>query len=183
VRKKAVSDGRPAAGRSGAAAFTYPEVGATAGEPLPAGYHHVRQAFAIGRGPAAFAAASTELMEWRMHRRAGVRVTSPSPDPAAEGDVVLLTLGVGRLGIRAPCRVVYTVDADRRRGFAYGTLPGHPAVGEEAFVVEHGSDDVVRLLVTAFSRPGTWYARLGGPVTRLGQRIVTRRYGRAAAQH
>jgi uncharacterized protein (UPF0548 family) len=33
--------------------------------------------------------------------------------------------------IRVPCRVVYVLDEPERRGFAYGTLPGHPESGEE----------------------------------------------------
>lgn len=33
--------------------------------------------------------------------------------------------------------------------------------------------------VRAFSRPATWYARLGAPVTAMVQRVVTERYLRA----
>lgn len=33
--------------------------------------------------------------------------------------------------------------------------------------------------VTAFSRPATWWARAGGPVLRVGQRVIARRYLRA----
>lgn len=65
-----------------------------------------------------------------------------------------------------------------RAGFAYGTLPGHPESGEEAFVVSRAPDGV-RFTITAFSRPATWLARLGGPVTLLGQEYFTRRYLRA----
>jgi uncharacterized protein (UPF0548 family) len=73
-------------------------------------------------------------------------------------------------------RVVYVVDEDRRRGFAYGTLPGHPESGEESFVVEHLEDDTVRFAITAFSHPATLLAKLGGPVSRLVQSRVTNRY-------
>jgi uncharacterized protein (UPF0548 family) len=41
------------------------------------------------------------------------------------------------------------VDEPGRRGFAYGTLPGRPETGEEAFVVEKTNDDVY-LVIRAF---------------------------------
>ena len=75
----------------------------------------------------------------------------------------------GPLRIVAPTRVVYVIDEPDRRGFAYGTLPGHPESGEEVFIVERqaGSTSVE---VRAFSRPGRWFTRLGAPVARRIQR-------------
>ncbi|MCW2761725.1 MAG: hypothetical protein JWR85_1926 [Marmoricola sp.] len=81
--------------------------------------------------------------------------------------------------MNAPVRVVYRVDEERRKGFAYGTLPGHPESGEEAFVVELREDEQVTLTISAFSRPASRLARLGGPLTRIIQRWVTDRYLRA----
>jgi uncharacterized protein (UPF0548 family) len=49
--------------------------------------------------------------------------------------VVILGIVVGPLRMRALCRVIYTITAPRRKGFAYGTLPGHPECGEEAFTI------------------------------------------------
>ena len=55
--------------------------------------------------------------------------------------------------VRAPCRVVYVVDEPDRRGFAYGTLPGHAESGEELFLVRYDpATDEVYAEVTAFSR-------------------------------
>jgi uncharacterized protein (UPF0548 family) len=68
------------------------------------------------------------------------------------------------------------VDEDRRRGFAYGTLPGHPERGEEAFVVRLTDVDEVRFRIRAFSRPASLLARAGGPLTRLAQQFATGRY-------
>ena len=57
--------------------------------------------------------------------------------------------------VRAPCRVVYVVDEPDRRGFAYGTLPGHAESGEELFLVRYDpATDEVYAEVTAFSRHG-----------------------------
>ena len=78
--------------------------------------------------------------------------------------------------------MVYVVDEPDRAGFAYGTLPGHPESGEELFAVELRTDGSVVATIYAFSRPARWYTRLGGPVARLAQRLMTRRYLAAMAQ-
>lgn len=71
---------------------------------------------------------------------------------------------------------MYVIDDPRRKGFAYGTLPGHPESGEEAFVVELHEDSSVTFTITAFSRPHRLLAKLGGPVSRAVQARVTDRY-------
>jgi uncharacterized protein (UPF0548 family) len=76
-------------------------------------------------------------------------------------------------------RVVAIVVEEDRRGFVYGTLPGHPECGEELFEVGLADDGTVLLHVRAFSRSGSLLARMLGPIGRLLQRWVTRRYGRA----
>lgn len=80
-----------------------------------------------------------------------------------------------------PVRIVYLVNEEHRRGYAYGTLPGHPLFGEESFVVEHRADDSVRITVRAFSRPSSrfWWAVY--PALRLAQAYFTRRYLRVLA--
>ena len=120
-------------------------------------------------------------MRWDVQRGAGLRVVAGS-ERAVEGAHVTVRLGVGRLGIDAPCVVVYTVDEPRRRGFAYGTLPGHPETGEELFVVERREDGTVVLAIRAFSRPALWWSRAAGPAARLVQRAVTERYLRALSR-
>ncbi|CAM3074198.1 DUF1990 domain-containing protein [Prescottella defluvii] len=155
--------------------LTYLEVGATAGE-LPAGYRHVRESIAIGRGEDVFLAASDALMRWDVHRRAGLRVRAESAT-AVPGATVELRW----CGFPIPCRVIYVLAEPDRRGFAYGTLTGHPESGEELFAVERRPDDSVHATITAFSRPGRWFTRLGDPVARVVQRHMTRRYLRALA--
>ncbi len=167
------------ANRLAAAELTYTEVGATRGA-LPSGYHHLSRSRELGSGPDAFAVAASALLAWQVQLRAGVQVIA-SARVAEPGASVLLGVGAGRLRLRAPCRVVYTVAEPRRRGFAYGTLAGHPECGEEAFVVEHRDDGSVAFLVTAFSRPATLAARAAGPLGHLIQAYVTRRYLNALA--
>jgi uncharacterized protein (UPF0548 family) len=139
---------------------------------MPAGYRHLRKTAVIGRGRHRFEQAAAEGMRWGMLRGAGLRVEATAPT-AAVGAEVLVHLGP----VTAPCRVVYVVDDPDRRGFAYGTLPGHAECGEELFMVryEPATGDVYAE-VAAFSRHATWWARLGSPVTSLVQRHVTGRY-------
>jgi uncharacterized protein (UPF0548 family) len=154
--------------------LTYQEVGATAG-PMPGGYHHVRDSAVIGSGRARFDEAAGAVMRWGMLRGAGLRVTATT-DIARVGAEVIVGMGP----VKVPCRVVYVVDEPDRRGFAYGTLPGHAETGEELFAVRYDpATDLVYAEVAAFSRHGTWWSRLAGPVTSVLQRAVTRRYLRA----
>jgi uncharacterized protein (UPF0548 family) len=159
------------------APLTYPEVGATAGT-MPAGYDHVRRSAIIGHGRERFEAAADALFAWRMHERAGLRVTTSTPTAVA-GSVLVAQLGVGPARFAIPTRVVYVIDEENRRGFAYGTLAGHPERGEEAFVVDLREDDQVTFTVTAFSRPARWYSRATAPAVRVVQRWMTNRYLRA----
>ena len=154
--------------------LTYPEVGATRG-PLPDGYQHVHAHAVIGHGRARFEDAADAVLHWGMQRGPGVLVTADA-DVATVGAEVT----VGFWPLRAPCRVVYVLDETDRRGFAYGTLPGHPETGEELFAVRYDpADGTVHAEVTAFARHATWWSKLGGPVTRLAQRVITRRYLKA----
>ncbi|MEC4615359.1 DUF1990 family protein [Tsukamurella tyrosinosolvens] len=155
------------------APFTYPEVGATRGT-APGDAHAVRAERVVGRGPEDFAAVRDAILGYGMQRGAGLRVRASTP-AAAVGTVLVMTTPL--FGpIRIPCRVVYVLDEPDRAGFAYGTLPGHPESGEELFSVELRPDGAVVAVVAAFSRPGRWYSRLGSPVARALQAVMTRRY-------
>lgn len=155
--------------------FTYPEVGATRAT-LPVGYHWFRYRRPIGHGRALFDRAATHILDFGMQKGVGIFQRADT-DTARTGTALTVRLGIGPLGITAPCRVVYVLDEPDRRGFAYGTLPGHPEVGEELFAVEYDpADDTVYGSVVAFSRPSTWYVRIGGPVVRLIQRWFAHRY-------
>ncbi len=156
------------------AAFTYREVGLTAGV-LPPGYRHLRSTQLIGTGSEMFAEAASNLLHWQVHLRAGLRV-SPSSATAEPGTVVLLGLRAGPIQITAPCRVVYVVNGPGRKGFAYGTLPGHPERGEQAFIIEQHHDGAVSFTVTAFSRPATRLVAVTGPVAQAIQRHIVRRF-------
>jgi uncharacterized protein (UPF0548 family) len=86
-----------------------------------------------------------------------------SDSPLRADTVVLMHLGLGPASIRIPCRVAYVIREPLLRGFAYGTLPGHPEAGEERFALEQHGDGTISIAITALSHPASPLARLGGP--------------------
>jgi uncharacterized protein (UPF0548 family) len=157
------------------APFTYPDVGGTASKRLPDGYRHAQRSAVIGSGRAAFERAAAAIFDWRAQRGAGLCVRSSGP-ATVPGTVVVLTAGLPRLGYDIPCRVVWARATGDERGFAYGTLPGHPESGEERFVVRLTPDGDVVYEIRVFFRLASPAARLTGPVSLALQRLATDRY-------
>ncbi|MEU6803089.1 DUF1990 family protein [Streptomyces neyagawaensis] len=153
--------------------FTYEAVGATREGRCPPGFHEMQVRTRLGEGTDLFERAAHAVLTWEMHRALGVGLHTDAPEAAPGVDVTVTLGGV----IKAPCRVVWTVDEPRRKGLAYGTLPGHPESGEESFVVARTGDGTVWLTVTAYSRPAKWYAKAGGAATRGLQQAYARRCG------
>ncbi|RSM98280.1 DUF1990 domain-containing protein [Streptomyces sp. WAC 01325] len=159
--------------------FTYDDVGATRERDFcPPGFHPMNVRTRIGEGEDVFRRAAEAVMTWEMHRTMGVGMETAADRAAPDVDVTVTLAGV----IRAPCRVVWTVEEHRRTGWAYGTLAGHPECGEESFVVDRTGDGTVWLTVHAFSRAAKWYARAGGPATRGLQHAYARRCGNVLRQ-
>jgi uncharacterized protein (UPF0548 family) len=159
--------------------FTYDEVGATRESgSCPPGFRPLHVRARVGEGEQVFRRASDALLTWELHRAVGVGIETDAERAAPGVDVTVTLAGL----IKAPCRVVWTDEERRRTGWAYGTLPGHPESGEEAFVVDRTGDGTVWLTVTAFSRPVKWYSRAGGPAARGLQHAYARRLGSVLRQ-
>jgi uncharacterized protein (UPF0548 family) len=88
--------------------FSYPEVGATAGQ-FPAGYDHDRQRVLLGSGEQVFAAAEGALRQWRQFP-APWTVIEPAAGPLAAGSEVVLLVRVLGLWWVCGARIVYTID-------------------------------------------------------------------------
>jgi uncharacterized protein (UPF0548 family) len=161
---------------------TYADIGATLAGVGPEGFHHDRYETVLGRGSHIFERAVNGLKTWEAHRVSGVRVF-PEGQVIQTGATVVVTLGTSLVARAAPCRVVSVIDEQVRWGFAYGTLPGHPEQGEEAFVVSISSDESVRFEILAFSRPADPIVRLSGPVGRGFQKGATYGYLRALRRY
>lgn len=157
---------------------TYQDIGATLVGARPEGFHHDHYESVLGHGSDAFERAVTGLRTWEAHRVPGVRVF-PREQVIQAGVTVVVTLGTPLLALAAPCRIVRVIDGRTRWGFAYGTLPGHPEEGEEAFVVSISPDEIVRFEIVAFSRPGDPFVRLSGVIGRGVQKSGTTTYLRA----
>ena len=158
--------------------LTYSQIGATFDSELPTGFHHLHRTVQLGVGSLAFEKAKRGLRTWQLHKIPGVRVYPVAPIIALSTTVVV-TIGAPFAAIAAPCRITRVVDDKSRYGFAYGTLPGHPEKGEEAFIVSLQSNNEVILQLTAFSAPGTQLTRVAGPLGRGFQCLATEGYARA----
>jgi uncharacterized protein (UPF0548 family) len=155
--------------------LTYSEVGASAALPLPYGYQHVRYQTRIGI--VSFDDAADAVETFAMHRAAGLRIITNTAR-AVKGARLTVSLGAGPLRVLAPCEVVAVFTDSDRRGFAYGTLTGHPERGEEAFLLTREAG-VVFFEMRAFSRPARWFTRIGEPLMPHGQRLYARNLARA----
>lgn len=150
----------------------YPGVGATRDwRDLPDGYAALRVRRRVSDDDRLEDAAAF-VLSLGMQRGGGLRVPEVTLAPGVD---VVMRLGPGLASLPVPTRVAYVLDEPHRRGFAYGTLPGHPEQGEELFLVER-VDGATYAEVRAFSRPATLPLRLAGPLGRLAQRLMARRY-------
>lgn len=162
------------------AVLTYSEVGATRPaefqwEAAPSGFRSYARTVQIGHGDDFWNHVSAEVIRWGIKRRSGFRVR---PDTVAvEGADYRISAGFGCVLVHEPVRVVQVVDLPDRRGFAYGTLHGHPVSGEEAFIVHRDPEGTVHLTLRSLTRAaptGPW--RWGFPILLLAQRFYRHRY-------
>lgn len=154
--------------------LSYAEVGASITGDLPAGYRHSEQCVRVGKGRPTFERAAAAVETWQVHRGAGLTVLTSAPRAAPDA-VAVVRLSVGPIRISGANRVVAVVEEPMRRGFAYGTLDGHPERGEQAFLVEIDEAETVTFTVRSFVRPASLLATVGGPInTRVQDRIAER---------
>lgn len=138
-------------------------------------YRQMQVSTVAGHGAAAFDSASRAVLTLHMHNKAGVKMTMPTGSVRV-GDVIRLSVGLGPFRVHGSCDVTEVLDEPRRRGFTYHTRPDHPEEGEESFFVDWVADDSVVVRLHSNSRPRRWFVRLGGPVSRLAQALINRRY-------
>lgn len=156
-------------------AYSYNGVGTTADPArIPPGYLVDRYRVRLGSGAATWERARAAIRAWKMFDLNWLRLVSPDT-PIEPGQMVAVVpdhFGFHSINVS---RVVYAFDeetaAEKRFGFAYGTLPAHVETGEERFEVSWDTtDDAVWYRILAFSRPAHPLAILGFPVARLFQK-------------
>lgn len=163
-----------------AGGLNYPGIGSTETGAVPEGYARVLEEAHLGSGFEVYRRVADGILGWELQRRAGLRVRATSPR-AVPGAHVVSGFGVGPFRLDAPCQVVWAREpapdgVPQSAGFGYGTMPGHPARGEESFEVEINGQGEVWLRIRAFSKPANRFYAAGGLVTRAAQRYVTSRY-------
>lgn len=131
----------------------------------------------IGSGDALWARAASDILCWKVKTASGFKVSSSATVRA--GDRTEIYAGV--LGIRVvePVEVLEVIKTPDRVGFSYGTLPGHPVTGEEAFIVERLGDEI-RLTIRSLTSPSPqqpWRALF--PLLLVVQKLVRHRYLRS----
>jgi len=152
--------------------FTYMEVGATNATP-PAGYNIDHNRIQLGNGEAIYRKAVEALKNWRHFELGWVTIT-PRGVPVEVGAVVAVKARAFGTWSLSATRIVYTIEEERRFGFAYGTLPDHVEKGEERFLVEWLPDDTVWYDILAFSHPRHPLVRLSAPLARRLQHQFAR---------
>ena len=160
--------------------FSYAEVGTTADLAAVrdlSGYAVDLRPFELGRGRDLFERARSSLFRWRHFEIPWLELRGAEV-PVHEGQVVATLTRVFGLWFLNPCRVVHAdclPDPSNEAAFAYGTLDGHVASGEERFTVRFDpSTEAVTYEILAFSRPAVTLTRLAYPwVRRLQRRFAT----------
>ena len=152
--------------------YTYAEVGATNATP-PTNYNIDHNRIQLGSGETIYRSAVDALMNWRHFELGWVGIV-PRGVPVEVGATVAVKARAFGTWSLSATRVVYTIDEDRRFGFAYGTLPDHVETGEERFLVEWLPDDSVSYDILAFSRPRHPLVRLSSPLARRLQHQFAR---------
>lgn len=165
--------------------LSYDVVGSTRPEevewmPPPAGYRRYSRTVCIGHGSACWSAAAPAVLDWQIKIRSGFRVEPVGGDHRVRvGADYRLIARLGPVTVHEPVRVVAVVDEPARCGFAYGTLPGHPVSGEEAFIAHRSPDGRVWLTLRSLTRAAHGVWRYAFPVLLVAQHYYRGRYLRA----
>ncbi|MCU1521886.1 MAG: hypothetical protein JWM01_2655 [Arthrobacter sp.] len=172
--------------RIAAGELNYEGIGSTEQGPLPPHVDCVITRAYVGAGVATYRRVAEGILTWRLQKGAGLRVRAES-EVVVSGTRVVSGFGIGPCRINAPCEVVWVRqpvpgDGPQSAGFGYGTLPGHPVRGEEAFEVELDGKGRVTIAITAFGAPSNWFYAAGSALTKWARSRVTSRYIESAHQ-
>ncbi|MFL2869847.1 MAG: DUF1990 family protein [Pirellulaceae bacterium] len=170
--------------------FNYPFTGVTRDLLVdgdgPKGFRLDRFTFRLGSGDEAFEAAREAIDSWQMFNHSMASLHPMDSNTSLQTCVTVLFGGYG-LWILNPARILYRLSESNLRdghvkqyGFAYGTLPGHIAKGEECFSVEMDTiTKEVQFRITVISRPGHFLSWIGGMIMTREQKRFRRLAGRA----
>ena len=148
--------------------FSYSELEATRDGQRPAGYNIDHYRIQIGSGSEAFEKAKAALTGWKMFDFKWVTLHREATPIQVGCDVAIVVQHFGFYSLNA-ARIVYLLN-DVDRVYRFG-LAEHGEIGEERFSVEfHEKTGEVWYDLFAFSRPASFLARAGYPLSRYLQR-------------
>jgi uncharacterized protein (UPF0548 family) len=149
----------------------------------PAGYRRYARTVCVGHGADRWEAVAEAVLDWQVKTRSGFAVEATTgPRRVQLGADYKLIAKIGPVTVCEPVRVVDVVDQPTRRGFAYGTLFGHPVSGEEAFIAHRSLDRRVWLTLRSLTRASRGAWGLAFPALLVAQRYYRHRY-MAALRH
>lgn len=129
-------------------------------------YAHDHLRSLVGQGGDVFAAAKRAFERWAMFDLGWVGIANPQA-LIAPGQVVAVETHTLRLWSLNLCRITEVVDTDELFGFIYSTTAMHVEQGEERFLLEFNpATGDVWYDLEAVSRPRSYLARIGYPITR-----------------
>lgn len=142
--------------------FTYDTPGGSRDGTMPASFRVARRKVVLGSDDV-FDAAVAALKDWQPQKHAGLSVAATLP--FGEGTVICQAAPIiGPVHVLAPCRVVYVEETETCFAYGYGTLEGHPEMGEERFAISREAGNCYFELA-AYANAGHWLTRIGSPVT------------------
>jgi uncharacterized protein (UPF0548 family) len=157
-------------GRCRDTSLTYSPLGRSLDGATPKGLH--RHSWSVALPVETYDAAVGALNGWAVHRTSGLTVVADGPIEVGTNVAMSAPLPVGF--VDATCRIVAVVNEAHRAGFAYGTLPVHPEIGEEAFLIVREKHQV-RFDVHAVSAPRS-HVPLVRPLADRLQDVAVKRY-------
>jgi len=173
LRQPADADLRRLLEAAGGAGLTYEPAGCSLDPGLPTPGMTRRTWHVELPGDDSFDRAITFIEAWGVQRGAGLKVLADGVIEQGLNVAMSAPLPLGHVDVT--CRVVAVISEADQFAFAYGTLPVHPARGEEAFVVTR-RDGGARFDIAAVSR-------VAHPLARLVPFIADRLQGSATGRY
>lgn len=155
--------------------FTYPYdlIGGADRLETPRGYRRTHFRTQLGVGEDVRRSACRALDCWDQFPSKWISVHPPN-GPATIGSTILIVARAFGIDWVNPCRIIahfnsHDSEGGSRYGYAFGTLPGHMASGEERFMIEFDTAGRVWYDVRAFSKFRHPLVRLVTPVAKSMQ--------------
>jgi uncharacterized protein (UPF0548 family) len=149
------------------------------GAAVPPGLRLREQRVPLGEGERIWQRAVEVVSGWAVKQEIGFTISPDDAQVVAGRDY---ETRYGWMRVHEPVRVIWIADEPDRRGFGYGTRPGHPITGEECFLVERDADGSVWFVTRTVSRisRGRWLVLWPG--IRMLQPYFQRAYARSAVR-